>query len=1293
MTQSILSRAATLMAAALALATISGCPEPRPPIDRTQANAIPKALFEGEWYFQRTVVDVPYETEFTFIGDQGELERIRWRIEENMLVAVRSYQRITDSDPEVNPDGDYEGAPVAAWPIVNHFDIQRDYNSTTGEETNVLIENDYDRQWFERDYIRVDWTAQSLSNWNFYAPEVVDVAPLTYAVTDPTHPDAPTWGDEYIEVTNAFLAQPITETDPDFPEDGAIPICWYFYHFDDCAPAEIKVRNSFMKVGDRDYEPAVWTGVDMELFGYFDVQRWTYDEQYGPTNTGRKRYQSRWDLWEQSHDDRPCASNEDCDDVVGSTCDGEVEECTIPYRQRQVRTIPYYASPGMHPRFVQVSQEVFDQWNPAFAATINGLRFWECLDEGIDEDTCAAEEDPSIEVFLFCPNNPVIEGDPAACGPVGFEPRLGDLRYNFMYSVTNPQRGGPFGFGPAQLDPKTGEIISASAIMYEAAIRSYGAWARDVVQLLNGEIDEEEYVQGETVSDWVSARQGALESAPHYTSAEAEELASDVQLHHRHVLPQLSPPNAPKTPAFKSRALRESRQALKELSWLSSDGDRSRVRASALAGSEIEDMLMTAEARFAAGQYPDDPVTETTKRRASPLRRIQQERFRKATRARMQRNAQRCVYHRHFVDPSVQGQAQELAGVDPEEIRWILMEGLFRGTAAHEFGHTLGLRHNLEGSADPMNYGSDYWALRDDGTMAPRYLDPETQAEVDGRIREFQYSSVMDYLSRFNSDAAGAKPYDLAAIKFGYGRLFEVMFDDAQDVTLPDGRWPGEVANEMYLYQLLGWPGAVEYDGDTGELFMRHYTEFPAMFGDLSNTIDVPQRLMTDYWGLAEWFESPHTYLNYGEGYPAKPYKFCSDEFAGSALTCIYFDEGADLYEIPTDLGARYEAWYIFNNFARDQQFFTPDGYAYGIWASYFESLVSLNQWWVLNAQDLYATEAEDDDVDGFLAQANGFGPFTMGVRDSFNVLARTLARPNVGWYTQIEDTDGNVSWDDVWWAEDLQVGLSEGRYPDTSWDYDQGYFWDDAVERIGYFHDKVLAMESLFDPRTYFLGQDTSADLRGFRVNYASNFFPQLRSLVGDLMVGNKAGFGPWEVGQELTWPDYADPDWSPPFGAVPIDPNAGFTIQLHSMVLGLVLLPDTFDSDIINSTRIWLDGSAEAIDTTHDTVTHTDPASGLTWRAISYLDGDGVETGIAARMITRANLLQERLGVEPIGDDDDSAGDDDDSAGDDDDSAGGPDLDPTLEAAIALELDLQQENLNLLRAIHLELGWLDYE
>ena len=69
-------------------------------MDQTQALPIAKSQFDGEWYFQRTVIDTPYETEFTFVGDQGELERIRWKIEENLLIAVRSYARFEGSEPE-----------------------------------------------------------------------------------------------------------------------------------------------------------------------------------------------------------------------------------------------------------------------------------------------------------------------------------------------------------------------------------------------------------------------------------------------------------------------------------------------------------------------------------------------------------------------------------------------------------------------------------------------------------------------------------------------------------------------------------------------------------------------------------------------------------------------------------------------------------------------------------------------------------------------------------------------------------------------------------------------------------------------------------------------------------------------------------------------------------------------------------------------------------------------------------------------------------------------------------------
>ena len=49
------------------------------------------------------------------------------------------------------------GQPVAAWPISSQFDIIRDYNSTTGEETNKIIEST-ERPWNEREFIRVDWS-------------------------------------------------------------------------------------------------------------------------------------------------------------------------------------------------------------------------------------------------------------------------------------------------------------------------------------------------------------------------------------------------------------------------------------------------------------------------------------------------------------------------------------------------------------------------------------------------------------------------------------------------------------------------------------------------------------------------------------------------------------------------------------------------------------------------------------------------------------------------------------------------------------------------------------------------------------------------------------------------------------------------------------------------------------------------------------------------------------------------------------------------------------------------------
>ena len=47
---------------------------------------------------------------------------------------------------------------VLVYKIQSHFDIKREYNPGTGEETNVISENEKDRPWNQRQYMRVDWS-------------------------------------------------------------------------------------------------------------------------------------------------------------------------------------------------------------------------------------------------------------------------------------------------------------------------------------------------------------------------------------------------------------------------------------------------------------------------------------------------------------------------------------------------------------------------------------------------------------------------------------------------------------------------------------------------------------------------------------------------------------------------------------------------------------------------------------------------------------------------------------------------------------------------------------------------------------------------------------------------------------------------------------------------------------------------------------------------------------------------------------------------------------------------------
>src|SRR5699024_7276290 len=102
---------------------------------------------------------------------------------------------------------DYRGQVIAAYRITSHFDIQRQYDPATGEQTNVIVENASDRPWQQRKYMRVDWSQNLVTNYDLdFEREAIEPVPYYVQSTiDPEtgevipNPDAPVFdytGDE-----------------------------------------------------------------------------------------------------------------------------------------------------------------------------------------------------------------------------------------------------------------------------------------------------------------------------------------------------------------------------------------------------------------------------------------------------------------------------------------------------------------------------------------------------------------------------------------------------------------------------------------------------------------------------------------------------------------------------------------------------------------------------------------------------------------------------------------------------------------------------------------------------------------------------------------------------------------------------------------------------------------------------------------------------------------------------------------------------------------------------------------
>lgn len=611
---------------------LMGCAEERDPINRVQAGVLDKTFFLGN-----DLADFRDDPEFrtkTFnidsaantdnysgtIGGASAVERVRWEVTEQMLFARRSYQESPGADNrglrrvEVEP-GKWEwptaatGTIIAAYRIQSHFDVRRDYNPSTGEETNTVVENTSDRPWNQRQYMRVDWSenlAESTSgdiNWIF--GENTSASAVAYSPNNDNDPDRPTFEVEkgYFDITNKYLLK------SESTGIWGLSECLIMGFFNgttsfDCTPTEVKVRSSFERMPvEVDFEPFQESNAFLDIIGNWGnagsnymreygappVTAW--DPQYGFNDAKTTTFYSLHNIWEKSHQDVRCTSNADekswadgketegadgtadqCSNAItgytgheGSQCDLYVGKeykkdgkCTIPVRDRKVKTIAYWLN-------AEAPQDLTDQvaedgttitepgaleentvtWNQLMRVAIATRREVECrrtLKDHTVSKTTARDEchfdyfevsekkdnsekemvafggwgidkvvpqavDEGAPAFVTC-HNPVRAYDLPLCGKVGEVIRLGDLRKNYAIYWPYASRAPYGGVATIGADPLTGEMMGSTATIMMRSATAAAAQQRDIIALALGDITVDDIIGGEQAvnySKYVSA--------------------------------------------------------------------------------------------------------------------------------------------------------------------------------------------------------------------------------------------------------------------------------------------------------------------------------------------------------------------------------------------------------------------------------------------------------------------------------------------------------------------------------------------------------------------------------------------------------------------------------------------------------------------------------------------------------------------------------------------------------------------------------------------------------------------
>ncbi|MBM4280302.1 MAG: hypothetical protein FJ137_05935 [Deltaproteobacteria bacterium] len=1423
-----------LLAVALGVTLGAACGE-AVDINRVAPNVVDKSVFTGEWYVRSAIVDKQFHTDTSFIGLQGEVERIKWEITERQLIGYRSYERVPGSDPS-NPG---EQNVIVAFPILRHFDIRRQYNPVNGVETNVIEENDYDRPWYERQYVRVGWNDQNGVAWaldNQIGLAFIDSLnrrsnetpsyPWKVRIGDKLITDQPIDSGDSIDVT----LDAITDADP--------YICYYLDGVSPCNGANVKVKFSFRRVDENneyqaldypdyverktgtlqlvstgedilssgalnvinnpnlfgaDFEPPsrLCTPAEMDRdgtrtvkvvfddnfggrprmcntnpgigdppsaceealarcnvpegennlvaitpgsgvgcdpnihspddcielttpvfgrFGYFRTDRYQTDRENGTQYNARERLINRHNIWADILDDGGAS---------------------IPMDRRPVKPVVYMLNVGFPTDLIDIAtKDLADDWNVAFLEAVAAARgvglssLPKNLNEGIDGakpvtrmfevriNSCNVEaarrytEQHDMGDALVASGIATIQAGNLenACAVLEFESQrrarggeeiepfrweqLGDLRYSFLNWTSKAELAGPLGYGPSGTDPLTGEIISANANVYGASIDTYANWGADIVQLLNGDVTTGDIINGTLAREHVESVRArwagkktpaAIDNFLRTFDRRAAGMSDDQYFVRMPTtalgrgLDKLRESGLEDEYLLTSETLRlfgNDPMALRN--GVVTDRMRENARPSNWAREQIPDAMLVAANAGHVGGAADEPfVPSAGGSTSTKLGELSDYLGRK-----------NFCFLAEQVEPAIADLATKIKadGMSREQIVQFIRANVFRGVMAHELGHTFGLRHNFEGSADALNYFPDYWGVGADGLSADQqHLLSKTPYDVvDGKRREYQYSSIMDYHQRFNSDFGGIGLYDKAAIKLGYAETVEV-FDENPGDEFVAREWMGNI----FLLNPADIPNLVAgHDADAVINDAYDEANEAAVGGDDTVVLDIanlttltpaPENLYRRRnIPLKDWFRNEvlggfvgglddndcerqfglpnergcmSTILG-GLGYNdddgslpkvSVPYSYCADEFAfGGNLTCNRWDMGPTSSDIVSNAGEMYEFYYPFDAFRRERALNPFSSWANG----YINRLFSRTYQPMLNAYRYFY----------YYRRANGLRIFPT-IRDwgsaaltGMDFFVRVLEQPEPGTYclSDVRGTQTYVPADEATGDEcatdSIELGLDQGRIFNSNWDDN----YDFRPINLGNYWDKALALQAITSSDAFFFRDFSQETNRGaFSIGYYRIFQDEMLDLFGAVMRDDPTVFAPHVVDADndgkgevvyapfLKTGIYGEPLPEAQLPGAPIKPAMSYQLRTWAAIFGTVNMTSTLDQtlDFAQRTRITMVGQpgeptlqtdidGDGTDDI-DVIEFTDPQSHMVYRSVAF---DGVEHAVGYRLLQEA-------------------------------------------------------------------------